>query len=174
MKLSIMFIMPVFDIYDGKKFRRVKITDRVEAPKPTASNVKSDTTLQAAVLDPPLHTTDAITGAVEERIMCIKIGRTSDNHIILHEPLASRRHCEIRFEVAFDAHNLSTVESGEKIYVLHDLQSRNGTYLNDRLITEPTPLKNGDEIGVGNSAFRFWFSEDDIDPHAPNLPTIVK
>jgi hypothetical protein len=40
-------------------------------------------------------------------------------------------------------------------YLLADNGTQTGTYLNDRRINGPTPLKSGDEIRVGNSLLRF-------------------
>jgi hypothetical protein len=40
-------------------------------------------------------------------------------------------------------------------YLLADNGTQTGTYLNDRRINGPTPLKSGDEIRVGNSILRF-------------------
>jgi hypothetical protein len=40
-------------------------------------------------------------------------------------------------------------------YLLADNGTQTGTFLNDRRITAPTPLKSGDEIRVGNSILRF-------------------
>ncbi len=172
--LSIMDGMPVFDIYDGLNARRVRITARAHPIAATTPDVKSDTTLEVGVIDPPPQPPFPLTGLDDEPVPRIRIGRSSVNDVFLHEPMASRQHCEIRYEVPFDAHNLSTAEECEKIYILHDLQSRNGTWLNSRRVTEPTPLKNGDEIGIGRSAFRFWTSENDIDPNAARLPLAEK
>ena len=68
------------------------------------------------------------------------IGRLSDCDLAIEDPLASRRHCEIRPEP--DA------------YRLIDLKSLNGTTVN------ATPVKNhvladGDLIGIGAVAIRF-------------------
>ena len=59
-----------------------------------------------------------------------------------------------------------------KYYVLHDLQSRNGTILNEKRLKIPTPLANGDEINIGDSAIRFWINQASIPPHIPKLPII--
>jgi hypothetical protein len=42
-----------------------------------------------------------------------------------------------------------------KRYLLADDDTPGGTYLNDERITEPTPLRNGDTIRVGNCVLRF-------------------
>jgi DNA-binding winged helix-turn-helix (wHTH) protein len=63
------------------------------------------------------------------------IGRDPQALVSLASRDVSRRHARI------------TV-AGESV-VLEDLGSRNGTYLGEARITGPTPLQNGDRIGVG-------------------------
>jgi len=72
------------------------------------------------------------------------LGRHSDcNHQIWH-PMVSRRHCEIR-------------QNGDT-FLIRDLKSSNGTYVNGRPIRDETPLKEGDEVRLGCVAFRVSFS----------------
>jgi hypothetical protein len=40
-------------------------------------------------------------------------------------------------------------------YLLADADTPGGTYLNDRRVTRPTPLRSGDTIRVGNSVLKF-------------------
>ena len=40
-------------------------------------------------------------------------------------------------------------------YVLADAETPGGTFLNDKPVRKPTPLRNGDAIRVGNSVLRF-------------------
>ena len=44
-------------------------------------------------------------------------------------------------------------------YVLTDLGSANGTLVNGRLIEEPTPLKNGDVLLIGETTILFRAGE---------------
>ena len=74
------------------------------------------------------------------------IGRTTDQ-IQLTDNSASRRHAEIR------------PENGH--WILTDLNSSNGTYLNGRRIVSPTQLKHGDQIKVGSSLMVFGGDESD-------------
>ena len=62
------------------------------------------------------------------------IGRWEDNEVIIDDRWVSRYHAQIRRE-------------GEK-QVIHDLDSKNGTFVNGRRIAAPTVLKDGDEIQV--------------------------
>lgn len=62
------------------------------------------------------------------------IGRGEDCDVVLMERQVSRHHAQIR-------------RLGGR-YVLEDLKSRNGTYLNGREVTEPHILQDGDEIQI--------------------------
>ncbi|GAA0349672.1 FHA domain-containing protein [Actinoallomurus spadix] len=74
----------------------------------------------------------------------LTFGRKSDNDIIVVSVSASRLHAEI------------VAENGA--YVLHDRDSRNGTYVNDKRVTrhELTP---GDTIRIGDETFLFETQE---------------
>lgn len=62
------------------------------------------------------------------------VGRGSDCHIVLPERQVSRHHVKI------------TRDEGQ--YLLHDLQSKNGTHLNGVQVTGTAPLQDGDEIQI--------------------------
>ena len=64
----------------------------------------------------------------------VVIGRGDDCHVIIDDRQASRHHARI-----------TQTQDG---YVLEDLGSKNGTFLNGQPLTVPTVLKDGDEIGI--------------------------
>jgi pSer/pThr/pTyr-binding forkhead associated (FHA) protein len=68
------------------------------------------------------------------------VGRDPGNDIILRDPKVSRHHAEIVFERGF--------------FVLHDLASANGTYVNGKRI-RVAPLTHGAKLRMGNSFGRF-------------------
>lgn len=68
------------------------------------------------------------------------LGREPDNTIILHDNLASGHHARIRRE--------------NGVWWLEDLDSRNGTLLNELPLSKPTSLANGDIIGIGSVRLR--------------------
>ncbi len=72
------------------------------------------------------------------------IGRSSDQ-IHLSDNSASRRHAEIR------------PDNGS--WLLVDLNSSNGTYLNGQRVVSPTALKHGDQIRVGSTLLVFTGQE---------------
>ena len=72
--------------------------------------------------------------------------------------IAIGRHplCDLRFDAQRDLdvsarHAEIRVVNDE--YVLHDTASRNGTFVNNKLIKETMSLKNGDLVQVGSLTF---------------------
>lgn len=68
------------------------------------------------------------------------IGRASECTLRAGSSAISRRHCAIVRK--------------DDAWLVRDLGSRNGTFLNDSVVETPTPLKVGDEIRVGPLHFR--------------------
>ncbi|HEX9161098.1 MAG TPA: FHA domain-containing protein [Thermoanaerobaculia bacterium] len=68
------------------------------------------------------------------------VGRDPGNDIILRDPKVSRHHAEVVFERGF--------------FVLHDLASANGTYVNGKRV-RVAPLTHGAKVRMGNSYGRF-------------------
>jgi len=67
----------------------------------------------------------------------ITIGREAGNDIVLESPQISRYHTRL------------TLQGG--VYVVEDLGSTNGTFLNGQRVLRLTPVTTGDLIGVGES-----------------------
>ena len=65
----------------------------------------------------------------------IALGRRDDNDVVINDPQISRRHASLTWE--------------EGTFVLRDLGSANGTFLNAVRIAEPHALREGDAIGLG-------------------------
>ncbi|MGW2840990.1 FHA domain-containing protein [Streptomyces sp. NPDC001493] len=70
----------------------------------------------------------------------LTFGRKGDNGVVIVSPSASRLHAEI------------VREDGE--YVLHDRDSRNGTFVNDQRVTRHV-LRPNDEVRIGDETFLF-------------------
>src|SRR5690606_12956987 len=70
----------------------------------------------------------------------VTIGRDTTNSLQLIDPFVSSRHVRI--------------EKRNRGYLLRDLQSRNGTFLNGTSVIEAY-LSNNDKILIGESAFIF-------------------
>jgi pSer/pThr/pTyr-binding forkhead associated (FHA) protein len=75
----------------------------------------------------------------------VTIGRHEDNTIVLPDPLVSRHHTEI------------AMQGGR--WVIRDLGSANGTYVNGQRITGPRVLDHGDSIQVGHTHFQTQLAE---------------
>jgi pSer/pThr/pTyr-binding forkhead associated (FHA) protein len=84
-------------------------------------------------------------GAAKEYILqegtSISLGRDKKNEVVLFDRKVSRRHTKI----AWSDNNYSII----------DLGSSNGTFLNGEQITDPTPLKNGDQIMICTQILSF-------------------
>ncbi|MHC4064413.1 MAG: ATP-binding protein [Planctomycetota bacterium] len=80
------------------------------------------------------------------------LGRLSD-HIPLTDDSVSRRHAELR------------PDNGN--WVLTDLASSNGTYLNGVRIDKPCPLKHGDQIKLGGTVLVFSGEDSEGDFGGP-------
>ena len=78
----------------------------------------------------------------------LTIGREPGNDIIVENLLVSGYHARI--------------DSAGKDYVLTDLQSKNGTFLNGEKVTS-TKLKNGDQILIGKHTLIFALHPDEIE-----------
>lgn len=91
----------------------------------------------------------------------ISIGRSEENTICLRERNVSRKHADI------------TLESGQ-IFIT-DLQSFNGVWVNGELIKDPTLIKPGDLIEVGDYHLSLRLDKDDgVDNAVPSLPPDVE
>ena len=81
----------------------------------------------------------------DERVECksiVTIGRDAGSDIVLHDKKASRNHAMLR-------------QLGNGDYYLIDEGSSNGCYVNGKLITAPTLLKDNDRLGIGETEIVF-------------------
>ncbi|HTQ25615.1 MAG TPA: FHA domain-containing protein, partial [Candidatus Binataceae bacterium] len=78
----------------------------------------------------------------------ITVGAAADNDLILKESTASRRH--------------AALERRWGRWRVVDLGSTNGTYLNGRRVTGPTPVERGDELRFGDARFACVAPGDDL------------
>lgn len=71
----------------------------------------------------------------------INLGRSADSTFSLEDDYASARHAQL-------------VRSDPKTWMLKDLGSTNGTYVNGKRVTEPVPVTTGDIIRIGRTLMR--------------------
>src|SRR5262245_49357193 len=74
----------------------------------------------------------------------VSIGRDPANQICLNDPLVSRRHC--------------VITKDNEQFLLRDLDSSNGTLVNDRPVHE-CPLAEGDRVKAGDTLFLFLLNK---------------
>lgn len=77
----------------------------------------------------------------------ITIGRESGNDIVVNDPEVSRRHAQITFQ-------------GGR-FLVEDLGSTNGTFVNSRRISMATPLNNNDTIDISDSVKITYYGPGD-------------
>jgi len=65
------------------------------------------------------------------------LGRDPRSSIVVDHPQVSRRHARIAWR--------------DDVWVIHDLGSTNGTFVNGRVVDEVRPLVNGDTIRLGEA-----------------------
>ncbi len=93
------------------------------------------------------------TGVVQEFVLTegatATIGRQAGNDICIPEQHVSRQHAVINYR--------------DGIFMITDLGSANGTFVNDRQLTEPFPLASGDEVRLYVPMLKFsaTVSEED-------------
>jgi hypothetical protein len=80
--------------------------------------------------------TPELEGEVIPLLTANTIGRATDNAIVLSDPSVSGFHARIDFD--------------QDRFVLADMNSTNGTLLNDSPVTKPTVLRPGDRIQLGS------------------------
>jgi pSer/pThr/pTyr-binding forkhead associated (FHA) protein len=84
------------------------------------------------------------------------VGRMPDNDVVVQDAYVSRRHCAI------------VVHTGDRCE-LHDIASKNGTYLNGHKIAGPTRLHSGDQIRMCNRNLVF-LRKTDLSEKTPSAP----
>lgn len=76
----------------------------------------------------------------------VTMGRALEADVRVNDTQVSRRHARITAQ---------PVQDGKTAYILADLDSRNGTFLNGQRITADQMLENGDKISIGETMLRF-------------------
>jgi hypothetical protein len=81
------------------------------------------------------------------------IGREEGMGIVLQDPEASRRHARISWQA--------------RQFIIEDMGSTNGTFVNGVQLTAPQRLNAGDSIGIGQTALVFQLSGIQLGTTAP-------
>src|SRR4029434_8692679 len=84
------------------------------------------------------------------------LGRHPNNSIQLLDKIVSKEHCIIELR-------------GDP-FVLRDLGSLNGTFINNERVRGEAPLKHGDEISLGSTRGRFDDGSSPLSAGGANVP----
>jgi len=79
-----------------------------------------------------------------------KLGRATENDIVLQEASVSREHCQIHF-------------LGRDEWQLEDLGSSNGTFVNSEKVESKVSLQNGDRIQMGSGSILKFVLQDELE-----------
>ncbi|MBN2525457.1 MAG: FHA domain-containing protein [Deltaproteobacteria bacterium] len=100
-------------------------------------------------------------GGQKKLVECTKsavtLGRLQGNDIVLPLGNVSKKHAQIQLI--------------NKEFTVTDIGSTNGTYVNGRKITGPTPLEPGDKVYLGEFIVSVSMNEND-EPSSPDIPVI--
>ena len=124
--------------HSSQQKRSSKLTDLMP-PAPASVNSSADATLIES--RPASVEIIVLSGELENQRFFmsdqLRLGREADNDLTLPDKKTSRHHAILQRQGA--------------VYYIIDLNSGNGTYVNEKRITEPTLLKNGDIVLVGDT-----------------------
>lgn len=79
----------------------------------------------------------------------ITIGRSDDSTLVVRDPVASRLH--------------ALVEQVDGRWLIRDLSSRNGTYVNGERVVSDRVLRSGDEVRLGETRIVFRQTSGSVD-----------
>jgi hypothetical protein len=88
------------------------------------------------------------------------VGRSSENDLVVPDAFVSRRHCAILVHASRGCE-------------LHDVASKNGTFLNGAKLGKPTRLKCGDKIRMCDRQFVFLIKGQPL-PAGSNSHTLAE
>lgn len=106
---------------------------------------------------------DPKTNAIQEFVLMegstVSIGRASSNDICIPEQHVSRQHAVIKYRDGF--------------FMINDLDSANGTFVNDQKIDDDFPLAAGDEIRLYVPVMHFLAADQDDYEEASKTGSLI-
>lgn len=106
---------------------------------------------------------DPVTGVAQEHVLAegatATIGRATGNDIVVLDRHVSRQHAVITYR--------------DGLFVINDLGSVNGTFVNDKRVEEPFPLFAGDQIRLYVPTLRFLAADEDDVREAEKTGTLI-
>ena len=131
---------------DSDKQPEIKSPSRFEAPTIIDAPPELDAYIE--------FTSGADLGNRYALVSGLTFGRSRDCDIVIESPKASREHARIE-------------RDQDNNWQLVDLGSTNGTYHNNRMISAPVLLRNGDKIAICDSQLRIHLKRSPQPPPAP-------
>jgi Zn-dependent protease len=133
--------------------------------QPLASKVAPATLLTLTVHGPCIFSdplaAESVGGQTAPSFVIVKgethIGRMMDNDVVLFDEEVSRHHAVITRD-----------PSGS--YLVEDLQSTNGTFLNGTCLKKPSPVKAGDELKIWKTTLHFGETSTPPEKQSGALP----
>lgn len=116
---------------------RAVLTD-TKAPAATARKHRRRKRVQPQLV---VVSSESKSGAKYNIGRAVTVGRAPECEIITNDTYVSNKHAR--------------VYENEGMYLVEDLGSTNGTYVNGRKISYPLELRPGDRIKIGKSVFEF-------------------
>lgn len=89
----------------------------------------------------------------------IAIGRGPDNDIIIRHAAVSRQHGELVWQ--------------DGVHIYRDLNSANGSYINNQPVSEPMPISLGSILSLGESVRLRYQTMDEVQPRTAASPAPV-
>ena len=90
----------------------------------------------------------------------VTIGREPGNSIVINDAEISRRHARMTFQGGF--------------YILEDLGSTNGTFVNGLKLSAPHPLHGGEVVSFGEQISCVFEITQEVDPDATMISSAAK
>ncbi len=106
----------------------------ITQPKPSTSPRSARG--QITILEPPELAGSTISIGDE-----FSVGRAAECHLTLDDNFVSQHHASITWR--------------NRQYVANDAGSTNGTYVNEKRLTEPVVLRPGDRVRIGSTVLEF-------------------
>ena len=124
-------------------------------PQPVPYPQPSDTPILPSGLGPARLILESGLGKIEYPLDApvVTIGRSRSNDISLEDSRVSRHHARI----VRDARG----------FLIEDLNSRNGTRVDDRAVRDSATLADGSVVRIGDSVFRFTMAPQSAQPPPP-------